>query len=509
MQANWVSMSLFNTFYSWYLRGRYEQVEWAMYHPYDVQHKIFEHLIETASTTEWGLKYDYKSIATTRDFRNRIPVQNYDQLKPWIDRMLKGEQNILWPSEIKWFAKSSGTTSDKSKFIPVSYESLEECHIKAARDTLSIYCHNRPDTKLFSGKGLVMGGSHQVNALNDDSFYGDLSAVLMQNLPFWVHFIRTPNLSVTLLSDWEEKIEKMARLTMNEDVTSISGVPTWTLILISRIFELTGKKDLKEIWPNLELYIHGGVSFTPYRERFAGLSKEGINCLETYNASEGFFGLQNESHKNDMLLMLDYGIYYEFIPMSEYGKEFPETKELSEVELGVNYAVVISTNSGLCRYLIGDTIAFTSKNPYKFKITGRTRHFINAFGEEMIIENAERALAEACSNTGATIRDYTAAPVYFSDEAKPTHQWLIEFEMNPSSMDKFTEILDNKLKELNSDYEAKRYKDIAMQMPQVQQLEQGTFNKWLKQKGKLGGQHKVPRLCNDRQIIEEVLTFVS
>ncbi|MSQ79999.1 MAG: GH3 auxin-responsive promoter family protein [Flavobacteriaceae bacterium] len=500
-------MSIFNTVYSWYLRARYDEVMHTMEHPHEVQQRLWEGLRDKMAYTAWGQEYDFKSIRNIYDFRNRIPVQNYDQLKPWIDRMMKGEQNVLWPSEIRWFAKSSGTTSDKSKFIPVSYENLEECHLKAARDLLSIYCASNPDTKIFSGKGLVMGGSHQLNHLHQGSYYGDLSAVLMQNLPFWVHFIRTPELSVALMPDWEVKLEKMAKQTSEQDVTNLSGVPTWTLVLIERIFQLTGKKDLHDVWPNLELYVHGGVSFTPYRERFASLFKNNVNYLETYNASEGFFGMQH-GPETDLMLLLDNGTFYEFMPMSEYGKDYPETKQLYEVDTKENYALVITTNSGLCRYILGDTIKFTSLKPYKFRISGRTRHYINAFGEEIIIENAEKALVNACAKTGATIRDYTAAPIYFDENQKPTHEWLIEFEQPPENLALFTTELDNGLKEANSDYEAKRYKDLAMQLPKVQAVQAGTFQRWLKAKGKLGGQHKVPRLSNDRTVLEEVLAVM-
>lgn len=498
-------MAIFNTFYSWFLRSRIDYIQHVMDHPIDTQSRVFEELIRSAKNTEWGKLHQYSSIAHLRDLKERVPVNNYDQLKPWIERMMQGEQNILWPSDIRWFAKSSGTTSDKSKFIPVSFESLENCHIKAARDLLSIYCHNNPDSNMFSGKGLVMGGSHQINSFNENTSYGDLSAVLMQNLPFWVHFIRTPQLDVALLSDWEEKLEKMAIETMNEDVTNLSGVPTWTIILINRILEISGKKYIDEVWPNLELYIHGGVSFTPYRKRFKELFSKPIHLLETYNASEGFFGLQNDPNSQELLLMLDYGILYEFMPMTEYGKEYPKTLDLEEVCIDENYALVITTNSGLCRYLVGDTIKFTSLQPFKFLITGRTRHFINAFGEELMIENAEKALSAACLVTNAGIRDYTAAPVYFGDTQKPTHEWLIEFDQAPSDMKEFIRLLDLNLQEANSDYESKRYKDIAMQLPKVQAVGVGTFNKWLKTKGKLGGQHKVPRLCNDRMIIDEIL----
>jgi hypothetical protein len=478
-----------------------------MLHPHEVQHDLFVHLIETAKDTEWGKKYSYKSIRSLADFKERVPVGNYESHTPYIERMLKGEQNLLWPSEIKWFAKSSGTTSSKSKFIPVSNESLEECHFQGGKDALLFYLNNKPDSKIFDGKGLVMGGSHQINKATADSYFGDLSAVMMQNLPFWAQYFRTPDLNIAIMDNWDEKIEKMVRATRNEDVTNISGVPTWTLVLIEKLFEVTGKKSLTDIWPNLELYIHGGVSFAPYRDRFKKLiPSTAVSYLETYNASEGFLGIQESLTNEQLLLMLDYGIYYEFMPMSEYGKEFPITYSLSEVKKDENYAVVISTNSGLWRYIIGDTIKFSELHPFRFKITGRTKHFINAFGEELVIENADYAISRACKKLNVSITDYTAAPIHFNDHQIGAHEWLIEFEDEPHSIDHFADELDTHLKSVNSDYEAKRYKDMAMAKPIIKILPKGTFQAWLKRAGKLGGQHKVPRLSNSRQYIDEILS---
>ncbi len=444
-------------------------------------------------------------------FKERVPVGNYETHKPYIERLMQGEQNILWPTEVKWFAKSSGTTSAKSKFIPVTYESLDECHFQGGKDALLFYCNNFPETKIFDGKGLIIGGSHQLNRFSGtESYYGDLSAVMMQNMPFWAHYFRTPDLSIAIMDNWDEKIEKMASATIDEDVTNISGVPTWTLVLIQKLFELSGKTDLREIWPNLELYIHGGVSFTPYRNRFKSLIKSSaVQYLETYNASEGFLGIQNSLQDESMMLMLDYGMYFEFMPMSEYGKEYPKTLTLEETATGENYALIISSNAGLWRYIIGDTIKFTDKNPYRFKITGRTKHFINAFGEELVIENADYAISHACMHHNAHIADYTAAPVYFNQSNIGGHEWLIEFEKEPHSLDAFTDLLDQTLKKVNSDYEAKRYKDMAMARPLVRVVPKGTFKQWLKASGKLGGQHKVPRLSNTRQYLEDILKLAS
>lgn len=503
-------MTIVNSFLNWYMKKRMHQIELFMKYPDEVQEEWFFSLINDATGTEWGKKYDYRSIENISQFKERFPVQSYDSLKPYIEKMLTGEQNILWPSEIKWFAKSSGTTNDRSKFIPVSEESLEECHFKGGKDMLAIYCNNRPDAKMFTGKSLVLGGSHQINQLSPDSFYGDLSAVIIKNLPFWAEMLRTPDMSIALMDNYEEKIEKMARATIDVNVTNIAGVPTWTIVLAKRILELTGKQNLMEVWPHLELYVHGAVNFEPYREQFKKLiPNDDMYYLETYNASEGFFGIQDQSDSSDLLLMLDYGIYYEFIPMEEVDNEYPNTLSLNEVELDKNYAIVISTNAGLWRYMIGDTVKFTSLNPYRVKITGRTKHFINAFGEEVIIDNAEKALNKACADTNSQIRDYTACPIYFKGDEAGAHEWIIEFEKKPKEFERFIDILDNTLREVNSDYDAKRFKDMALKRPKVHQAPDGTFYQWLKNKGKLGGQHKVPRLANERKYVDEILEILN
>ena len=491
------------------MKKRIHQIELFIKYPLDVQEEWLHSLIGSAENTEWGKKFEYKSILTVSQFKERVPIQNYDTLKPYIERMLKGEQNILWPSEIKWFAKSSGTTSDRSKFIPVSEESLEDCHFRGGKDMLAIYCNNMPNAQMFTGKSLVLGGSHQINQLSPDSFYGDLSAVIIKNLPFWAELLRTPNMEIALMDNYEEKIEKMAQATIDVNVTNIAGVPTWTIVLAKRILEITGKKNLLEVWPHLELYVHGAVNFEPYREQFKRLiPSDAMYYLETYNASEGFFGIQDQKDSNDLLLMLDYGVYYEFIPMEEVDKEYPNTISLAEVELEKNYAMVISTNSGLWRYMIGDTIKFTSKYPYRLKITGRTKHFINAFGEEVIIDNAEKALSKACLETNALVKDYTACPIYFDKDEPGAHEWIIEFEKQPKEFERFIDILDNTLREVNSDYDAKRFKDMALKRPKVHIAPQGLFYDWLKAKGKLGGQHKVPRLANERVYVDELLKMM-
>lgn len=502
-------MPIFNSIVSWIMKNRIHQIEFFLKYPLDVQADILRKLLNNAKDTEWGLKYDFASINNWDEFKNRVPLQDYDSLKPSIERIRKGEQNILWNSDIKWFAKSSGTTSDKSKFIPVSQEAIEECHFKGGKDLISIYCNNNPDTQIFSGKNLALGGSHQVCDMNTDAFYGDVSAIIMQNLPFWAELVRVPNLSIALMDGWENKIEEISKATIDQNITNIAGVPSWTLILLRNILLKAGKKDISEIWPNLELYLHGGVNFAPYREQFKQIiGSPKMNYIETYNASEGFFGIQDRLVANDMLLMLDYGIFYEFIPMDKFNGNFSETIALENVEIGRNYAIVITTNAGLWRYQIGDMIEFTSLNPYRIRITGRTKSFINAFGEELIVDNAEKAMTIACEKSGAIVKDYTAGPIYFSDDSGGAHQWIVEFEHAPKDEEYFMEILDNALKSLNSDYEAKRYHSIALKMPVLTKVPDGLFYNWLKSKGKLGGQHKVPRLSNDRKLIDEILALI-
>jgi len=503
-------MTIFNSVFTWFMKKRIHQIELFMKYPNEVQEEWFEQLISMAESTEWGRKYQYKSIDNLTQFKERVPIQNYDTLKPYIERMLKGEKNVLWPSEIRWFAKSSGTTSDRSKFIPVSEEALEECHFKGGKDVLTIYFNNQPNARMFTGKVLTLGGSHQVSTINPDASFGDLSAVIMKNLPLWAELHRTPQLEIALLDNFEEKLEKIAQATKDVNVTSIGGVPTWNLVLFKRILEITGKKNMLEVWPNLEMYFHGAVNFGPYRDQFKALiPSDDMYYLENYNASEGFFGIQDTREPGDMLLMLDYGIFYEFLPLENLHDENPETLTLDEVELDRNYALIISTNAGLWRYMIGDTIKFTSLNPFRIRVTGRTKHFINAFGEEVIIDNAEQALEEACQQTGAVIREYTAAPVYFNGNDCGAHEWIIEFENKPSEFERFVDILDETLRRINSDYDAKRFKDMALRRPIVRRAPDGTFFNWMKEKGKLGGQHKVPRLANNREYVDAILKVME
>lgn len=497
-----------NSIVSWLMKKRIHQIELFIKYPHEVQQETFEQLIHAAENTEWGKKFGYGDIKSPDQFKQRVPVQSYESLSPYIDRLMKGEQNLLWPSEIKWFAKSSGTTSARSKYIPVSREALEDCHYKGGKDLVACYYNNNSEAAPYSGKTLSMGGSSTINEFRSDSYTGDLSAIILKNLPIWAELKRIPDKNTALLENWEEKIARMAETTRKQDVSTLIGVPSWTLVLLRRILEMEGKTDIREVWPNLELFMHGGVSFKPYESQYQSIISGKIHYYQSYNASEGYFGIQDQNDSENMLLTLDYGIYYEFMPMNELGKEFPKTHSLDEVETGTNYALIISTNAGLWRYMIGDTIKFTSLSPYRIQVSGRTKHFINAFGEELIIENAEEALQRACAATGASISDYTAGPVYMSSDKASGHEWLIEFAIPPADAEEFTDLLDQGLKEVNSDYDAKRSSDLSMGRPLVHVVPEGTFYNWLKKKNKLGGQHKIPRLSNDREYLDEILEQV-
>ncbi|NME67060.1 GH3 auxin-responsive promoter family protein [Flammeovirga aprica] len=491
---------------NWISKRRMHQIEHFMMHPIEVQEYLFKDLISSAAQTEWGKKYDYSSIKNLDTFEERVPISTYEDLSPYIERMIRGEQNILWPSKITDFSKSSGTTNARSKFIPVSKEALEDCHYKAGKDLITIYLNNHPTSKVLFGKSLGIGGSLQKNHHYNDSLMGDVSAIIMKNLPFWAEFMRAPNLEVALMDEWESKIERIAETTTDKNITSIAGVPTWTLVLFEKILEQTGKSCLAEVWPNLEVFFHGAVAFGPYRETFKKLiGRDDMHFTDVYNASEGFFGIQDTTNDDELLLLLDYGVFYEFIPMSEFDKENPKVVQLADVEIGKNYAILITTNAGLWRYLIGDTVRFTSKYPYRIKISGRTKHFINAFGEEVVIENAEEAIKAACKATQAEVRNFTAAPVYLQEGQKGGHEWAIEFKHTPNNQQLFIETLDKKLREINSDYDAKRYKDMALIEPKIHFLQPKSFYNWMKSRGKLGGQNKVPRLANHREYLDSLL----
>ena len=500
-----MQIPLFNTVLSWILKKRKYQIDMFIDYPIETQKEVLFNILNSARHTELGIKYSFDTIDNYKVFSETIPILQYEEFEPFIERSRKGESNIFWPTKIEWFAKSSGTTNAKSKFIPVSNEALEDCHLKAGKDMLCLYINNNEDTEIFKGKGLRLGGSSAVYEDNDTNF-GDLSAIIIENLPFWADLGSAPSQKTALMGEWESKMEAIIQETIHEDITSLVGVPSWMLVLLNRVLDITGKNNILEVWPNLEVFFHGGVNFNPYRKQYKKLiPSEKFKYYETYNASEGFFAIQDKNNSDELLLMLDYGIFYEFIPMQNFDKDKWEAIPLQNVKLDQNYALVISTNAGLWRYMIGDTVKFTSLNPYRIKITGRTKHFINVFGEELIIENAEEALKKACLDTNSHLTDYTVAPIFMNGNKSGSHEWMIEFKTSPDDLNEFTTILDNTLKSLNSDYEAKRYKDMTLSLPRIHQAEKGLFYKWLKKNKKLGGQHKVPRMSNGRVFMEELL----
>ena len=496
---------LFNSIASWLLKKRFHQIELFLKYPEEVQEEVLLQLLEFAEDTEIGRTYDFESIERYTDFKERVPIVTYEEIEPIIERTRRGEQNLFWPTKVKLFAKSSGTTNAKSKFIPVSGEALEDCHYKSSKDLLCLYLNNNENSQLFTGKSLRLGGSKELYE-DKGSFFGDLSAILIDNMPLWAEYSSTPSNKVSLMSDWESKLMAIIQESKTENVTSLAGVPSWMLVLVNKVLQETGTENLFQVWENLEVYFHGGVSFNPYKEQYKSLlPKKDFRYYEIYNASEGFFAIQDRNDADDLLLMLDYGIFYEFIPMDTYGTAQEEAIPLWEIQLDKNYAIIITTNSGLWRYKIGDTIRFTSKSPYRIKVTGRTKHHINVFGEELIIENAEEALRMVCMQTGAEIKDYTAGPIFMIGNEKGAHEWIIEFRTPPKDLDIFVDIFDSSLKTLNSDYEAKRHLNITLNKPTVHVGRSNLFYDWLKANDKLGGQHKIPRLSNKRDYVEELL----
>ena len=489
-----------------FFRSRLHELESYPTRGEQMQREVLQFLVDCAKETEFGREHLFNHIESYDDYVRNVPVNDYETLKGDIDRMRHGEENILWPGLVKWYAKSSGTTNDKSKFIPVTQAGLNHIHYQGPKDCVTFYLRNNPKSRIFDGKSLILGGSHSPNYNLPNSLVGDLSAILIENITPMAELFRVPKKATALLSDFEVKRDRIAHETLNKNVTNISGVPSWMLSVLVRVLELSGKKHIEDVWPNLEVFFHGGIAFTPYRKQYEEIiTSSKMHYMETYNASEGFFGIQNDPSDKSMLLMLDYGVFYEFIPVDELGSDHPNIVPLEGVEVGRNYAMLISSSCGLWRYEIGDTVKFTSRNPYKFVITGRTKYFINAFGEELIMDNAEKGLAYACEKTGAVVSEYTAAPVYMDNNAHCRHQWLIEFSKEPADINEFAHVLDQHLQEINSDYEAKRYHDITLQCLEIVKARPNLFNDWLKSKGKLGGQHKVPRLSNDRKNIEELL----
>ncbi len=497
-------LTIINSFASWVLKQRIHQIELFLKYPNEVQEELLMNLIQSSKNTVLGKKYEYSSINSYATFAERIPISTYEELQPLIERTRKGEQNVFWETPIKWFAKSSGTTNAKSKFIPVSNEALEDCHYKGSKDLLCLYLNNNEESELFLGKSLRLGGSSQIYEDNN-TFFGDLSAILIENMPIWAEFSSTPSNKISLMSEWETKIAAIINETKNENVTSFAGVPSWMLVLMNKMLEETGKGNLFEIWPNLEVYFHGGVNFEPYREQYKKiLPKKDFKYYEIYNASEGFFAIQDLNYSSDLLLMLDYGIFYEFIPMDTFGTPDQKVIRLADVELFKNYALVITTNSGLWRYLIGDTVRFTSLNPYRIRVTGRTKHHINVFGEELMVENTDQAIAKACKITQMEVVDYTVAPVFMDGKEKGAHEWMIEFKDNPADVSQFQKALDESIQSLNSDYEAKRYNNMTLNPLIINVARKNLFYDWLKGKNKLGGQHKIPRLSNQRDYLEQL-----
>ncbi len=502
----WINRA-FHVFYA----QRYRRMAYVMRHPVESQTACLKRLLQTAHSTDWGRNFGFRDIRTPEAYAQRVPVQDYENFKPFIERMMKGERDLLWPGQVRWFSKSSGTTNNKSKYIPVTPQNLRHCHIRGTWDTMTLFYHNRPDARQFECKSMLMGGSLQAYPQYPQTMVGDVSAIMISHMPWVGRPFFTPDFKTALLPDWEDKLEKLALAGANErNIVMIGGVPTWTVVLLRRILEVAGKANMLEVWPHFQGYIHGGVSFAPYKDQFQEFFPSGaVNYQEIYNASEGYFAVQDDFGREDMLLLLDNGIYYEFLPVEEWGKEFPTAIPLSAVQPGRQYAMVITTNSGLWRYLPGDTVTFTSVTPYRIRITGRTKQFVNAFGEEVVVENTDKALAETCRITGAKVIDYTVAPVYFQGLGKGSHEWLIEFETPPENVEQFNQLLDSNLQKLNSDYEAKRFKSIALERPRVKLLPPGTFHNWLRAKGKFGGQNKVPRLANHREIVEDILSFVG
>ncbi|MFV0483171.1 MAG: GH3 auxin-responsive promoter family protein [Bacteroidales bacterium] len=503
-------MQFFNSLVNTFGKSRLTAIEYFMNNPHEVQEKVFLSLIARAKDTQWGKMYDYDSVKNIETFDQRVPVNVYDGLREMFEKQMQGEADVMWQGKVRWFAKSSGTTADKSKFIPVTADSLEYCHYRGGKDVVIIHLYNYPKSRILSGKSLTLGGSHSIDPIHGFANAGDLSAILIRNMPWWTSFRRTPSADISLIKDFEEKIQRIAESSLDEVVTSMFGVPSWYLVLLNKVLEVAGKNNVAELWPEMQVFVHGGIKFDPYREQYKKIIPiDDMVYMETYNASEGFFGIQDQKDSSELLLMLDYGIFYEFIEMNNFYDENPSVIPLSQVKTDVNYAMLISTNGGLWRYIIGDTVKFTSTSPYRFKITGRTKYYINAFGEEVMHDNAEHALLEACNASGADVSEYTVGPVFMEGNEKGQHEWIIEFAKSPNSIDEFVDILDKALQNVNSDYEAKRFNDATLKRLKVRVVEKGVFMEWMKSRGKLGGQNKVPRLSNDRSILDSIHTFLG
>lgn len=496
--------ALFNSVVNWFIKQRMDQIENFMHNPLEVQQNVlFSHVLH-AENTEYGKLHGFSSIGTLEDFQQQVPLVTYEEFEPFIEKARQGNRDVIWPGAVKNFAKSSGTTNARSKFIPITQDSLEKCHLKAGKDMVALYVNNHPENQLFSNRNLRLGGSAELYEEFGTRF-GDLSAIIIDNLPIWVEITTTPSKKVSLMSEWETKLTAITQEVIHAQVGSLTGVPSWMLVLLQRVLAVSGKKSIKELWPNLEVFFHGGINMAPYRSEYRRIMGQDINYYETYNASEGFFGIQDQKGSEELLLMLDYGIFYEFIPMEEFGQENPKVVTLAQVELGKNYSMVITTNGGLWRYIIGDTVVFTSLHPFRIKISGRTKHYINAFGEELMIGNVEAALMKASQDTDSAVGDFTGAPIFMTENTKGGHEWMIEFSRLPADMERFTQSFDAHLRSLNSDYDAKRYRDMTLTLPKIHIARPNLFYDWMAQRGKLGGQNKVPRLSNERTYLEELL----
>ncbi len=501
--------TFFNTIIKGYLKYRYLRIQKMYESPMEVQDEVCRMLLSNLHLTKYGQNLGVKKEISQFTFRKEVPITHYEDIFPYIDKMMHLEENQLWPGKVQWFAKSSGTTNDKSKYIPISDHNLFENHVTASWDAISILYRNQPDSKIFDGKNLIMGGSLQ----NDPSTLiniGDVSAILLSRMPSVGRPFYSPDFEVALMNDWEQKILKMAEICRDEDIVMFAGVPTWTIVLFNRILEITGKSNMCEVWPNIKTYFHGGVGFEPYRHQFQTYFPN--NCIdyyEVYNASEGYFAVQDRIGESGMLLLLDNAIFYEFMPLSEIDSDYPKTLLLNEVELKEDYVIVITTSSGLWRYVPGDVIKFVSVKPYRIMVSGRTKHYINIFGEEVMVHNTDAAIKATCFETNTSIKEYTAAPIFMDSTHKGGHEWYIEFDRSPECLDRFSLILDDKLRQVNSDYDAKRTKDIALQNLKIKALPKGTFHDWLKSKGKMGGQSKIPRLSNTRKYLEVLDEFVK
>ena len=485
------------------IKNRIKLIQKAIENPIDFQDKILTNNIQLSKKTFFGERHDFSNIKTYSQFTQKIPVQNYNSLKKYIDMSRMGQTNILWPGKTKWFAKSSGTTKNKSKFIPITTESLKKCHFQAGRDMLSIYLNYYPNSQILTGKSLMIGGSTSIHK-NNNYYTGDLSAIIIQNLPRWVQLKRMPSIKTALIENWEQKIKQIIQESVNKNITSISGVPSWTMMILDQLMKKRNNQCLSEIWPNLELYMHGGINFDPYKNQFHKcMNSKKLNYLELYNASEGFFGIQNDFTKSDLLLLINHGIFYEFSTINDDTSK-KEVIPLQEVELNKVYSMIITTNGGLWRYEIGDTVMFTSLKPYKIKIIGRIQSFINAFGEELQENHANTALHYACIKTNAIIQDYIAGPYFYHDKSG-AHEWFIEFKKPPENLENFKYILDNKLQALNCDYEAKRNASILLKKPIIHILKKKFFYEMLKIQNKIGGQNKIKRLYNNRDFITQLI----